>query len=165
MTITKYVGIIIISAIRYINNYYRLSKPLDTSLRSERSIAMGKYIINKTKTGYTFGLKAANGEVIATGGEVYSSLDSVKNGVKSVETNAPEAAVEDHTIEGYQTEKNPKFEIYSDKSGEFRFRLKAKNGQVIAVSEGYTSKANCKNGIESVKKNSVNSPVILPEEK
>lgn len=130
-----------------------------------KEYVMGKYIINKTKTGYTFGLKAANGEVIATGGEVYSSLDSVKNGVKSVEANAPEAAVEDHTVEGYQTEKNPKFEIYSDKAGEFRFRLKAKNGQVIAVSEGYTSKANCKNGIESVKKNSVNSPVIEPEDK
>ena len=128
-------------------------------------IAMGKFIINQTKTGYTFGLKAANGELIATGGEVYSSLESVRSGVKSVGSNAPEAAVEDHTVEGYQTEKNPKFEIYSDKAGEFRFRLKAKNGQIIAVSEGYTSKANCKNGIESVKKNSVNAPVIEPDSK
>lgn len=126
---------------------------------------MGKFVINKTNTGFTFGLKAANGELIATGGEVFNSLDAVRNGVKSVETNAPEAAVEDHTIEGYQTEKHPKFEIYSDKAGEFRFRLKAKNGQIIAVSEGYTSKANCKNGIESVKKNSVNAPVIEPEQK
>ncbi|MBP3855044.1 MAG: YegP family protein [Ruminiclostridium sp.] len=126
---------------------------------------MGKFIINKTNAGYTFGLKAANGEMIATGGETYSTLDSARNGVKSVETNAPGAAVEDHTVEGYQTEKNPKFEIYSDKAGEFRFRLKASNGQIIAVSEGYTSKANCKNGIESVKKNSVNAPVIEPEEK
>ncbi len=125
---------------------------------------MGKFVINQTKTGFTFGLKAANGEMIATGGEVYNSLDAVRNGVKSVETNAPGAAVEDHTVEGYQTEKNPKFEIYSDKAGEFRFRLKAKNGQVIAVSEGYTSKANCKNGIESVKKNSVNAPVIEPQD-
>ena len=123
---------------------------------------MGKYVINKTATGYTFGLKAANGETIATGGDVYSGIDSVRSGIKSVETNAPAAAVEDQTVEGYRTVKNPKFEIYSDKAGEFRFRLKAKNGQVIAVSEGYTSKANCKNGIESVKKNSVNSPVIEP---
>ena len=123
---------------------------------------MGKFVISRTNTGFTFGLKAANGEMIATGGEVYSSLDSVKAGVKSVETNAPEAAVEDHTIEGYQTQKNPKFEIYSDKAGEFRFRLKARNGQIIAVSDGYTSKANCKNGIESVKKNSVNATVVEP---
>ena len=124
---------------------------------------MGKYVINKTEKGFTFALKAANGDSIATGGEVYSSLDAVRNGVKSVETNAPGAAVEDQTVEGYQTAKNPKFEIYSDKAGQFRFRLKAKNGQVIAVSEGYTSKANCKNGIESVKKNSANSPVIEPD--
>ncbi|MCR4780776.1 MAG: YegP family protein [Ruminiclostridium sp.] len=125
---------------------------------------MGKYVINKTAKGYTYGLKAANGETIATGGEVFSSLDSVKNGIKSVENNAPAAEVEDQTVEGYQTAKNPKFEIYSDQAGQFRFRLKAKNGQVIAVSEGYTSKANCKNGIQSVKKNSVNSPVIEPAE-
>lgn len=45
-----------------------------------------------------------------------------------------------------------KFELYKDKAGEFRFRLKATNGQIILASEGYTAKANCSNGIESVKK-------------
>ena len=47
-----------------------------------------------------------------------------------------------------------KFEIYCDKSGEHRFRLKAGNGQNILASEGYSSKAACENGIESVRKNS-----------
>lgn len=46
------------------------------------------------------------------------------------------------------------FEIYTDKAGEFRFRLKAKNGQAILASEGYKAKTSCQNGIESVKKNS-----------
>jgi uncharacterized protein YegP (UPF0339 family) len=46
-----------------------------------------------------------------------------------------------------------KFEVYKDKRGEFRFRLKASNGQNILASEGYTSKSSCMNGIESVKKN------------
>ena len=46
------------------------------------------------------------------------------------------------------------FEIYTDKAGEFRFRLKAKNGQNILASEGYKQKASCENGIESVRKNS-----------
>jgi uncharacterized protein YegP (UPF0339 family) len=47
-----------------------------------------------------------------------------------------------------------KFEVYqSGKNNEFRFRLKAGNGQTILSSEGYTSKASCMNGIESVKKN------------
>lgn len=46
-----------------------------------------------------------------------------------------------------------KFEIYTDKKGEFRFRLKAGNGQTILTSEGYAAKSGCTNGIESVKKN------------
>lgn len=49
-----------------------------------------------------------------------------------------------------------KFEIYTDKAGETRFRLKASNGQVILASEGYKRKASALNGIESVRKNSGN---------
>lgn len=48
-----------------------------------------------------------------------------------------------------------KFEIYKDKKEEFRFRLKAGNGQVILASEGYSSKSSCKNGVESVKENAL----------
>ncbi|MBQ8687601.1 MAG: YegP family protein [Ruminococcus sp.] len=124
---------------------------------------MGKFIINKTKTGFTYSLKASNGETIAIGGEVYSSLASVKNGCASVAKNAPVANVEDQTVEGYETAKHPKFEIYKDKAGEFRFRLKATNGEVIAASEGYVKKESCKNGIESVRKNAPDAPVIEPE--
>ena len=46
-----------------------------------------------------------------------------------------------------------KFEVYQDKAGKFRFRLKASNGQVIAVGEAYESKKSCLNGIESIRKN------------
>ena len=46
-----------------------------------------------------------------------------------------------------------KFEIFKDKAGEFRFRLKAGNGQIILASEGYKDRSGCNNGIESVKKN------------
>lgn len=49
-----------------------------------------------------------------------------------------------------------KFEIYKDKREEFRFRLKAGNGQTILSSEGYSAKSGCNNGIESVKKNASN---------
>jgi hypothetical protein len=55
---------------------------------------------------------------------------------------------------------DPKFEIYTDKAGEWRFRLKAPNGEVIASSEGYTTKAACKNGIESIKKNAPKAVII-----
>ena len=117
-------------------------------------------MIKTAKNGFTFSLKAGNGEVIAVGGEVYNTLASVKNGIASVAKNAPIANLEDQTVEGSETQTNPKFEIYKDKAGEFRFRLKAKNGEIIAASEGYVKKDSCKNGIESVRKNAPDAPVI-----
>ena len=45
------------------------------------------------------------------------------------------------------------FELYKDKAGEYRFRLKASNGEIILASEGYKAKSGCKNGIASVQKN------------
>lgn len=121
---------------------------------------MGKFMIKTAKNGFTFSLKAGNGEVIAVGGEVYNTLASVKNGIASVAKNAPIANLEDQTVEGFETQTNPKFEIYKDKAGEFRFRLKAINGEIIAASEGYVKKDSCKNGIESVRKNAPYAPVI-----
>lgn len=120
---------------------------------------MGKFVMKETATGVKFDLKAGNGQVIATS-EVYTTDAACKNGIESVKKNAPVAAVEDQTVEGFATEKNPKFEVYTDKAGEFRFRLKATNGQVIAVSEGYTTHANCLNGVESVKNNAPDAEVV-----
>jgi len=124
---------------------------------------MGKFAIRKTKTGIKFNLKANNGEIIATS-EVYSSGAACRKGVESVRVNAAAAGIEDQTVEGFQKAKHPKFEIYLDKAGEFRFRLKASNGQIIAVSEGYKAKAGCLNGIESVKKNAPDAAVEEEEE-
>lgn len=118
---------------------------------------MGKYVVKKGKTGFHFNLHASNGQVIGSS-EVYSSETSCLNGIESVRKNAPAAAVEDQTVEGFATEKCPKFEIYKDKADEFRFRLKAKNGEPILASEGYTRKDGCRNGVESVKKNA-ESPI------
>ena len=119
---------------------------------------MGKFVIRNTNTGVKFDLKATNGEVIATS-EVYASEASCKKGVASVQKNAPVAEVENQTLEGYEAQKHPKFEVYTDKAGEFRFRLKATNGKVIAVSEGYTTLKNCLNGVESVKKNAAEAKI------
>ena len=57
----------------------------------------------------------------------------------------------------------PKFEIYKDAKGEYRFRLIAPNGEIIAHSEGYTSKAGCMNGIESVKENAPKAGIVEAE--
>jgi len=112
----------------------------------------GKFLIKQTTTGTKFDLKSGNGEVILSS-QVYSSEASCKAGIESIRHNAPLAAIEDQTVEGYAEEKHPKFEIYEDKSGEFRFRLKARNGEIIGTGEGYKTKASCKNGIESIIKN------------
>ena len=113
---------------------------------------MGKFILKKTPTGFNFSLKANNSEVICTSG-VYTTEASCEKGIFSVINNAPKAPVEDQTLKTVKAEKNPKFEIYLDKANEYRFRLKASNGEIIAVSDGYSSKSGAVNGIESIRKN------------
>ncbi|MCD7750780.1 MAG: YegP family protein [Lachnospiraceae bacterium] len=120
---------------------------------------MGKFVIRQTNTGMKFDLKAGNGEVIATS-EVYNSESACRNGIASVQKNAPAAAIEDQTVEGFETQKHPKFEVYTDKAGEYRFRLKATNGQIIATGEGYKAKASCLNGIASVQKNAPDAEIV-----
>lgn len=123
---------------------------------------MGKFLIKKTKTGVKFDLKATNGEVIATS-EVYEAEASCRKGIASVMRNSVVAGVEDQTVEGYEVIKHPKFEIYTDKAGETRFRLKARNGQIIAVSEGYKSMKSCLNGIDSVRRNAPEAPIEMAD--
>ena len=111
---------------------------------------MGKFAIRQTATGYKFDLKASNGETIATS-EIYTTQAACEKGAESVAKCAATANLADLTVGGEAT--NPKFELYQDKAGEYRFRLKARNGEIIATSEGYKTKTSCENGIESVRKN------------
>lgn len=120
---------------------------------------MGKFVIKESKAGLRFNLVAANGETIAAS-QVYKTASGCKNGITSVQKNAPIAAVEDQTVKDFKVEKNPKFEVYTDKAGEFRFRLKATNGQIIAVGEGYKAIKSCMNGIASVKKNAADAKIV-----
>ena len=123
---------------------------------------MGKFVIKATKTGIKFDLKANNGEVIATS-EVYTSEAACRKGIESVRTNAL-SAIEDQTVEPIEVQKHPKYEVYVDNAGEFRFRLKARNGEIIAVSEGYKQKPSCLNGIDSVKRNAPEAEVVKIED-
>ena len=120
---------------------------------------MGKFVVRQVKTGIMFNLKAGNGEVIATS-EVYNTEASCMKGIASVVKNAPIANLENQTVEGFAKEKCPKFEVYVDKAGEFRFRLKATNGQIIAVGESYKALSSCLNGIESVRKNAAENKIV-----
>ena len=113
---------------------------------------MSKFEIKKSGDGLMFNLKAGNGEVIGTS-EVYNSRASLDGGIASVKKNAPAAPVEDQTADGFETKTCPKFEVFTDKAGKTRFRLKARNGEIILASQAYASKASCLSGVESVKSN------------
>lgn len=119
---------------------------------------MGKFVVKRTNTGIKFDLKAGNGEVIATS-EVYTTEAACMKGIESVRNNCV-GEIEDQTVEEIEKKKHPKFEMYVDKAGEYRFRLKARNGEIIAVSEGYKAKSGCLNGIESVKKNAPEAEIV-----
>ncbi len=119
---------------------------------------MGKFAIKESKSGFKFDLKAGNGEIIASS-QVYTTEAACKKGIDSVR-NACIGEVEDQTVPNFAELKHPKFEVYVDKAGEFRFRLKARNGEIVASGEGYKSKASCLNGIESIKKNAPEAEVV-----
>jgi uncharacterized protein YegP (UPF0339 family)/large-conductance mechanosensitive channel len=107
-----------------------------------------KFQIYKDVAGkFRFRLRAENNEIVAVG-EAYEKLASCINGIKSIQKNC-NAKVEDTTAEG-QRLPNPKFQIYKDAAEKFRFHLYAKNGEIIADSEGYETKDACLNGIKVV---------------
>lgn len=95
---------------------------------------------------------ADNNRVIATS-QVYTTKAAALKGIDSIAENAPFAPIEDQTVADYEKKEVPKFEVYKDKAGDFRFRLKAGKAEIIADSEGYKTKYGCLNGIESVQNN------------
>ena len=119
---------------------------------------MGTFEVKKSGDGLMFNLKAGNGEVIGTS-EVYNSRASLEKGIASVKKNAPEAPVENQTVENFEQKTCPKFEVFTDKAGKARFRLKARNGEVILASQGYASSQSCLAGVESVKKNAAEANI------
>ena len=124
---------------------------------------MGKFVIKKAPKGLRFDLKAVNGLIVASGDGLYASEAAARKGIETWVKNVAAAAVEDQTVEGFKKEANPKFEIYRDNRGAYRFRLKAKNGQTLAVSEGYGRKASCVKGVNSVIKNSADAAIVTEQ--
>ncbi len=116
-------------------------------------------MIKTTATGVKFDLKASNGHVIGTS-EVYTTESACRNGIESVKKNAATDKIEDQTVSEVVKVTNPKYEVYTDKKGEFRFRLNAKNGENILASEGYKAKESCLKGIASVQTNAPTAEVV-----
>ena len=127
---------------------------------------MGTFIIKKTPSGaFNFSLLAANKEKIAVSSQVYTTKSACKKGIASIGVNAAKCIengkIEDNTLKNPETQTNPKFEIYFDKAGLYRYRLFASNGESIAICEsGYKSKSGCMNGIKSVAVNAVDPEII-----
>ena len=117
---------------------------------------MGEFMMQQQKSGFSFRLLASNGETIATS-EQYCSEAACQRGIDSVCANAA-APLEDLTLGEFGIP-NPKFQLYQDKRGQFRFRLKARNGRIIATSQAYRSKETCLEGIKSIRNN-----ISTPEE-
>ncbi len=137
---------------------FKEAAPVDISrevaLAEEKSgRALARFEIKKTKDNrFVFNLYAPNRVIVATS-QIYSSSPSAVNGIKSIAINAPKAPIEDTSLKNYTAVGFPKWEIYVDKGGQYRFRLYAPNGSCIVHSQGYTTKASCKNGIASIAKN------------
>ncbi len=121
------------------------------TVTESKSTRNGKFDIKKAKDGrYFFSLYASNYAVIAYS-QIYSSSTAAMNGIKSIIANAGKTPIEDTTLKTPKTYPFPKWEIYIDKAGEYRFRLYAQNGLCICHSaHGYSTKAGCKGGIESI---------------
>lgn len=110
---------------------------------------MSKFHIRRVPSGIKFDLRADNGQSIATG-EVYTTEAACVRGIQSVRRCAAAGKILDTTDPPKKIPTNPRFEIFCDKRGHFRFRLKARNGEVVAHSEPYSSREACLGGIESV---------------
>jgi uncharacterized protein YegP (UPF0339 family) len=96
--------------------------------------------------GFRWRLKAANGAVLATAGQPYKAKADCMKGVERVQAGA--------TSDKYT------FEVYQDKAKEYRWRLKAPNGQVIAASsEGYKGKQDCQKAVDTIKKGAAKAEV------
>ncbi len=110
----------------------------------------GKFIITKTPKGFfRFSLQAANYQTILTS-QNYTTLRNCRDGIEAIKKNALSQG-EDQTLQKVEKRKFPKYEVYLDNAGQFRYRLLASNGQNIAIAEeGYSTKTGCMNGIDAI---------------
>lgn len=118
---------------------------------------MAYFLIKMMKTGCKFDLMY-DGHVLCTS-EVYNSQSACTNGIESVKKNSALNKIEDLTLGEESKITHPKFQVYADKAGAFRFRLTASNGQIIAVSDDFKAKEDCLKVIDLVVKNAANAEI------
>lgn len=122
---------------------------------------IGRFIITKLPSGdYSFELRAGNGEPIAEITQTFPTVESCENIIDSIRRNA-NSEIEDRTLAKWKAVPYPKFEVYKDISGDFFFRLRSANGEIIATSESYTTKGACMKGIRSIGKNAPSCEITV----
>lgn len=121
-----------------------------------------KFVIKVTDNGnYVYKLFSSNKRVIAIGAQPYPALPSCKTGIQSVIKNSGTAPIEDQTLQKPVEQKCPKWIIFLDKKGEFRLRLIASNGNIVATTnDGYLSKDAAKKGIDAIARASSNADIV-----
>ena len=106
-----------------------------------------KYQVYRDLAGkYRFRLRAPNNKIVAVS-EAYENKAGCINGVKSVQNNC-NSHIQDNSTKSEKLT-NPKYEVFTDASSEYRFHLKASNGEIIAASEAYETKQGVLHGIEA----------------
>ncbi|MDC7247627.1 MAG: DUF1508 domain-containing protein [Sphaerochaetaceae bacterium] len=110
----------------------------------------GKFIVKKTPKGFfRFSLAAGNAMTILTS-KNYATRANCLAGIETIKKNSG-IEIEDQTLQNPVEKKCPKFEIYFDKSNQYRYRMRAANGMNVAISEeGYATKNGCINGIKAI---------------
>ena len=111
---------------------------------------MSKFVIRRVETGMKFDLCADNGEIVAVS-EVYSGRAGCLRGIESVRACARLGRIADLTLNDENRPTNPRFEIFRDRRGDHRFRLRSRNGKIVAISEAHMTAYGCHRAIESVR--------------
>ena len=114
--------------------------------------------LRPTPTGFRFELIASNGQAVV-GSEVYSAKAACLKGARSVIAVSEKAPCVDLTRG--ETAANPRFEIFQDKAGGYRFRLRSRNGKIIAASESYQTRYGAARGVEAARRSA--GEAVLPE--
>jgi uncharacterized protein len=130
---------------------------LDQLMKDEKE--SDRFIIKQTPTGFSFEIVSSNNKLLAKS-EMYSTLNGCRNGIESFKSNSSISKIEDQTYNTVAKKSNPKFEIFIDKSNEYRFRLKARNGEIIAVSDGHKSRESCFSSIKQIKENALKAETV-----
>ncbi len=116
-----------------------------------------KFQVYKDAAGkFRFRLLDGQGKIVAVG-EAYEQHSSCVNGIKSIQKNC-NSDIEDLTIEEGPKLANQKYQVFKDAAGEFRFHLKASNGEIIAESKGYGTKEECQQVLNAIR-NSCNAEI------